>query len=130
MITVIAARPKMRVFAGSGDQVRHARDFVGRVLDECPAADDATLLASELATNAINHTASGLGGKFAVTVYRADTRVRVEVSDDGSVETPHARPDDRAGESGFGLSLVELVARRWGHEGGRLGRVVWFELEW
>jgi len=130
MITVIATRPKMRIFAGAGDQVRHARDFVGRVLDECPAADDATLLTSELATNAIAHTASGLGGKFAVTVYKADTWVRVEVTDDGSVETPHPRPHGRAGESGFGLNLVELVARRWGYDGGTLGRVVWFELEW
>jgi hypothetical protein len=30
----------------------------------------------------------------------------------------------------MGLNLVELVARRWGYQGGTLGRVVWFELEW
>ncbi len=130
MITVIATRPKMRVFAGSSDQVRHARDFVRRVLDECPVADDATLLASELATNAIQHTASGLGGKFTVTVYRTHTWVRVEVTDDGSDTTPHPRPHGGAGESGLGLTLVELVAPRWGCDGGTLGCVVWFELEW
>ena len=33
-------------------------------------------------------------------------------------------------ESGFGLGLVELMADRWGHCGGRRGRVVWFMLEW
>lgn len=130
MIMTVATRPKMRIFAGSDDQVRHARDFVGRVLDGCPVADDATLLVSEIATNAILHTASGQGGKFTVTVYQAGTWVRVEVADDGSAGTPHARPHGRAGESGMGLNLVELVAQRWGCQGGTLGHVVWFELEW
>ncbi len=130
MIMAVATRPKMRIFAGSDDQVRHARDFVGRVLEGCPAAADATLLVSEIATNAILHTASGQGGKFTVIVYQAGTRVRVEVADDGSSGTPHARPGGRAGESGMGLNLVELVAQRWGFDGGPLGRVVWFELEW
>ena len=88
---VLAARPKRRVFAGSRDQVRQARDFVARVLGGCPAKDDAVLLASELATNAITHTASGDGGRFTVTVYQAGTWVRVEVHDAGSATTPAAR---------------------------------------
>lgn len=95
MIMAVATRPKMRIFAGSDDQVRHARDFVGRVLEGCPAAADATLLVSEIATNAILHTATGQGGKFTVIVYQTDTQVRVEVADDGSAGTPHARPHGR-----------------------------------
>ena len=98
------------------------------VLDGCPVADDAVLLTSELVTNAIVHTASGKGGKVIVTVYRADTRVRVEVKDDGSELAPVAHPVGEARESGFGLELVELMADRWGHWGGRRGRVVWFML--
>ena len=103
---------------------------MGQVLGGCPAADDAVLLTSELVTNAIAHTASGQGGKVMVTVYRADTRVRVEVRDDGSAQVPTVRLDGETGESGYGLGLVELVAHRWGHRGGQHNRVVWFTLEW
>ena len=63
-----------------------------------------------------------------MTVYRDDTRVRVEVRDDGSDEIPVVRPRDDAGDSGYGLGLVELMAHRWGHRGGRRGRMVWFML--
>jgi len=92
--------------------------------------DDAVLLTSELVTNAITHTASGTGGKVVVTVYRADTRVRVEVRDDGSDHTPAVCSYDTAEVSGYGLGLVELIARCWGYRGGQRGRIVWFMLEW
>ena len=87
-------------------------------------------MTSELVTNAIAHTASGKGGKVIVTVYRADTRIRIEVKDDGSDQAPVVRPADEDRESGFGLGLVDLIADRWGHCGGRRSRVVWFMLEW
>ena len=119
MTTVTMIRLTRRIFPGSPDQVAHARHFVGRMLDACPVADDAVLLASELITNAIKHTASGDGGKFIVTVYRADERLRVEVRDDGSANTPATRPVLEAGESGYGLALVEQIASHWGHCGGR-----------
>ena len=92
--------------------------------------DDAVLLTSELVTNAVTHTASGRGGKIVVTVYRADTRVRVEVRDDGSDQVPVVRAYGLAEESGCGLGLVELMAQCWGYRGGRRGRIVWFMLEW
>ena len=87
-------------------------------------------MTSELVTNAIAHTASGEGGKVVVTVYRAETRVRVEVKDDGSDQAPAVQEADEDRESGFGLGLVDLMADRWGHCGGRRSRVVWFMLEW
>ena len=130
MTAVTIIRPRRRVFAGSGDQVRRARLFVGQVLGGCPAADDAVLLTSELVTNAVTHTASGTGGKVVVTVYRADTRVRVEVRDGGSGQVPAVCSYDKAEESGYGLGLVELIAHCWGYRGGQCGRIVWFMLEW
>ena len=130
MTAATVIRPRRRVFPGASGQVGRARLFVGDVLDGCPVADDAVLLTSELVTNAIAHTASGRGGKVIVTVYRADTRVRVEVKDDGSDQAPVVHPVGEARESGFGLGLVELMADCWGHCGGRRGRVVWFMLEW
>lgn len=130
MSWVAIIRPRRRAFPGSGDQVARARLFVGQVLGGCPAADDAVLLTSELVTNAITHTASGTGGKVVVTVYRADTRVRVEVRDGGSGQVPAVCMYDKAVESGYGLGLVELIARCWGYRGGQRGRIVWFMLEW
>lgn len=127
---VLAARPRRRVFAGSRDQVRQAREFVARSLGACPTADEAVLLTSEIATNAIMHTASGDGGHFTVTVYRAGTWARVEVRDAGSATKPATRTHGTEAESGYGLGLVDLLASRWGYAGGARGRVVWFELEW
>ena len=129
MTAATITRPRRRAFAGSGDQVARTRLFVGQVLGGCPAADDAVLLTSELVTNAITHTASGIGGKVVVTVYRADTRVRVEVRDDGSEQVP-AVSYDQTEESGYGLGLVDLIAHSWGYRGGQRGRIVWFMLEW
>ena len=130
MTTATVIRPRRRAFPGADDQVGQARLFVGQVLGGCPVTDDAVLLTSELVTNAITHTASGTGGKVTVTVYRADTCVRVEVRDDGSDEIPIVCPRDDPGDSGYGLGLVELMAHCWGHRGGQRNRVVWFMLEW
>ena len=60
-------RPRRRVFAGHPDQVVHARRFVRRSLPDSPAAGDAALLTSELAANAIQHTASA-GLTFEVVI--------------------------------------------------------------
>ena len=130
MTAATIIRPRWRAFPGSDNQVAQARLFVGQVLGGCPAADDAVLLTSELVTNAITHTASGTGGKVVVTVYRADTRVRVEVRDDGSDQVPAVRPHGPAGQSGYGLGLVELIAHCWGYRGGqRPDRVVHARVE-
>ena len=130
MTAATVIRPRRRVFPGADSQVGRARLFVWDALGGCPVAEDAVLLTSELVTNAITHTASGKGGKVMVTVYRADTRVRVEVQDDGSDQAPVVHPGGQVRESGFGLELVELMADSWGHCGGRRKRVVWFMLEW
>jgi anti-sigma regulatory factor (Ser/Thr protein kinase) len=126
---IFAARPWVRVFPGTCDQVANARKFIARVLDGNPAADDAALLTSELATNAVIHTASGAGGTFGVSVRVKPDLVRVEVCDAGAKTPPIARPPDHEREHGAGLGVVELIAARWGHRGDENGRVVWFELE-
>jgi anti-sigma regulatory factor (Ser/Thr protein kinase) len=126
---IVAVRPKTRIFPGQRDQIGHARRFVGRVLDGNPLADDAALLTSEVATNAVLHTASGQGGTFAVTVRQLANRVRVEVWDAGAVTAPLVRSPDQERESGNGLGIVESIAARWGYLGDGDGRVVWFELD-
>lgn len=130
MTGLLATRPKTRLFPGSADQVRHVRDFAARAVDGCPVTGDVVHLASELAANAIVHTASGRGGTFSVAVFRLPGCVRVEVRDRGSAKTPVAHSSGHGRESGRGLALVAAIAARWGHYGGRHGRVVWFEVEW
>ena len=53
--------PTTRIFGGCPEEVRNVREFVTQAVGGCPVAYDVTLLASELAANAIRHTASGRG---------------------------------------------------------------------
>lgn len=61
MPETLSTRPKRRMFPGHADQIAHARDFTRRALGACPVLDEAILLVSELASNAIEHTATGNG---------------------------------------------------------------------
>jgi anti-sigma regulatory factor (Ser/Thr protein kinase) len=92
--------------------------------------DEAVLLTSELCTNTLQHTASGTGGLFEITVYRGDGSLRVEVRDDGSDSVPAVRSLDELSEDGRGLEIVHLLADRWGQNGDEFGRCVFFELRW
>ena len=119
-----------RSFPGNPDQIARVRGFVRLVLRTVPVADEAVLLASELATNAVVHTASGHGGTFAVTVRRYPSAVRVEVHDAGTHRVPTPCSRDHQEEAGRGLGLVTLMADNWGHTGDQDGRSVFFDLCW
>jgi two-component sensor histidine kinase len=90
--------------------------------------DDAVLLTSELCTNALQHSESGNGGFFEVTIYLGADSVRVEVLDDGSTGMAALRDADVAAEGGRGLEIVACLAHRWGQRGDEYGRCVYFEL--
>jgi anti-sigma regulatory factor (Ser/Thr protein kinase) len=123
-------QPIRHAFPGRRDQVAYARDFVRRAVGCCPVLDEAILLTSELCTNALQHTASGNGGLFEVTVYRRDGSLRVEVRDDGAGTVPAVRSFEELSEDGRGLEIVRLIAHRWGQNGDEFGRSVFFELHW
>ena len=61
---MLTTRPIQRTFPGRADQIARAREFTKRVLGPCPVSDEAVLLVSELATNALEHTSTGDGGQF------------------------------------------------------------------
>ena len=122
--------PARRKFSGRPHEVRNARAFVTQVLGECPRLDDAVLLTSELCANALQHSASGEGGAFEVSVYWGPGSVRIEVRDDGSAGLPASRSFDETSEDGRGLEIVACLARRWGQRGDEYGRCVYFELRW
>jgi serine/threonine-protein kinase RsbW len=130
MTRAATAVTETRIFAGSPNEVRNVRSFVGQVIQGCPVADDIVLLASELAANAVVHTESGTDGTFSVRVCAEDGNTRVEVHDLGSGNAPTVHDSAITAEAGRGLCLVEMIATRWGHSGGQRGRVVWFEVEW
>jgi anti-sigma regulatory factor (Ser/Thr protein kinase) len=112
-----------RFFPGRNDQIRRARALTERFLDGCPAADDAVLLVSELATNAVTHSASGRpGGTFILRVQIRDGYVRGEVEDQGS----RWDGDIRAAEPPHGLFLLRELSSDCGARRGHHGWVTWF----
>src|ERR1700739_4419289 len=104
------------VICGRPEQVSVARAFIRQVLGVAhPGAERATLLASELVTNSVNHSDSRLeGGTITVTVRTAGGRVRVEVTDDGGATAPTLRSADHLAddlaEAGRGLRLVDAYS--------------------
>src|ERR1700740_1647561 len=78
------------VICGRPEQVSVARALTRQVVGVGhPGTERATLLASELVTNSVNHSDSRLeGGTITVTVRTAGDRVRVEVTDDGGATAP------------------------------------------
>jgi anti-sigma regulatory factor (Ser/Thr protein kinase) len=126
----------VKVFRGEPRQVPAARAFVAAALAGCPARETLSACVSELAANAVAHTASGAGGSFAVEVLRpADGVAQVAVTDLGAPGEPVIRPrnaGDEFAESGRGLALVAACARRWGYRdaAGGWGRTVWAEVTW
>src|SRR5258708_37013892 len=57
-----------RIFRGRAPELARLRRWLVRLLPDTPARDDVVTIAVELATNAIQHTASGQGGAFTVEV--------------------------------------------------------------
>jgi serine/threonine-protein kinase RsbW len=100
------------------------RDFVGDFVRDEPHAEDALLLASELATNAVRY---GIGD-FTVAVVRLDAVLRVEVCDRSPVRPTMAPPRGDADDGGRGLRIVDAVALEWGTEPRSAGKAVWFTL--
>ncbi|GAB3962934.1 hypothetical protein GCM10029978_019470 [Actinoallomurus acanthiterrae] len=116
---------------GTPDQVRRVRRIVGVALgDAHPCLDDAVLLSSETATNAITHSDSGMeGGKLTLRVECTGTWARVSVRDDGSFRLPCWCRAGRTATNGRGTELLDNLATRWGVLREGVGSTVWFELE-
>jgi hypothetical protein len=82
----------------------------------------AELLVSELVGNALRHAA----GPLCLTLeWASDVRCLVS---DGSSQPPRLTEAGLEDEGGRGLALVDMLAARWGHEHGPVGKNVWFEL--
>jgi anti-sigma regulatory factor (Ser/Thr protein kinase) len=92
--------------------VRAARAFVTGVLCRWglqDAVETATLLVSELATNAVRHAST----RYAVVVTRTDTGAHVDVLDNAD-RSPQPAVVDLEADNGRGLMLVAGLATAWG----------------
>ncbi|OPG13993.1 ATP-binding protein [Microbispora sp. GKU 823] len=114
-----------RHFLGRPASVIEARRFITATLGPWPVVESAELIVSELATNAVRHTASArFGGKFIVSIQAEPDQVWLGVADEGGPGVPRlVRPTED--EGGRGLFLVASLADNWGVYGTQAGRTVW-----
>jgi hypothetical protein len=114
-------------FAAGADAPGRARRLVVAALRGWGATDtlvnDAALLVSELATNAVRHADS----PFSVTLRAVGATLRVGVNDGaplaGTVPDVWLMPQPL-----HGLALVDALCTCWGVEDARPGKLVWAEL--
>lgn len=101
-------------FDGRTDQVTQVRRQIAAHLDGCPVAADAILIASELAANAVLHSASA-GEFFTVRCQAQPGHVWIEVQDLGGPWQP--RP---SGNHLHGLDIIQpSPARQLGNQDHR-----------
>lgn len=119
-------REVYRRFACSPEAPRQARQFVQQAFlhrSQRGAIDDALLVVSELATNAVIHAAT----EFTVRLVPDGELVRIEVADTSPI-VPAERRLPGVEPSGRGLGLVSTVSRRWGFESDEDGKTIWAEV--
>ncbi|ASU82941.1 ATP-binding protein [Nocardiopsis gilva YIM 90087] len=100
------------------------------------------LLGTELASNAIKHTRSGLPGyTYTLKVVRSVTGLTLICTDWGSIDRRDSAQERRplsptdpdellTSESGRGLALVDRLSTEWGDNGQPAFRRVWFRLDY
>lgn len=93
-----------------------ARDVVAQELASLPTKvrEDATLLVSELITNAVRHAPTSDRPEAELRIRSDPGRVRVVVADPGGGFVPSPRLPTVYDGSGWGLYLVDRIADRWG----------------
>jgi anti-sigma regulatory factor (Ser/Thr protein kinase) len=83
-----------------------------------------TLLATEVIANAVRHAHMRIDDRVVFFARLSEDFARVEVADTGSGFDP-----DSVRSEGFGLRLLDKLARRWGVECADRGCKVWFEVD-
>jgi anti-sigma regulatory factor (Ser/Thr protein kinase) len=108
-------------------QARHqlSADLRGHDVAE-PAVCDATLVLSELMSNAVRHARPLPGAQIQVAWTLSDGTVELTVSDGGGPTQPRTeRPPSVSSLGGRGLGIVDPLSRRWGVHSDDLGTTVW-----
>jgi Histidine kinase-like ATPase domain len=110
-----------RVFPGVPGSASSARAWVASVLPGCPVLDDVRVCVSELVTNSILYSRSGLpGGDLTVRAEVGAGSVLVEVIDQG----------ERSADPGHGLGAGWHIIRELAGHCGRDDNRAWFIVTW
>ncbi|GAA3963371.1 hypothetical protein GCM10023085_52530 [Actinomadura viridis] len=82
--------------------------------------DDATVIVSELISNALRHARPLPSGQVQLTWIRNGDLIELAVSDGGAMTEPRRGPGTLSSLGGRGLGIVEALAEGWGvrHEDG------------
>jgi anti-sigma regulatory factor (Ser/Thr protein kinase) len=102
-----------------------ARRFVASVTEglvDDERARDLEVMVSEIVSNGVLHAETTM--ELVVASY--DSTIRIELVDRGP-GSPQVRPEPGP-TGGYGLRIVEALARRWGVDNHPAGKIVWFEL--
>jgi anti-sigma regulatory factor (Ser/Thr protein kinase) len=115
--------------AGGPRAPERARAWLQSAADWLPdeVGRNLLLLTCELVNNSVLHGQAGERDMIEIELHRTETGVRAEVSDTGPGFAPKERDKDLDEPGGWGLVLVQSIAKRWGVERDRRTRV-WFEL--
>ncbi|CAM5422623.1 ATP-binding protein [Streptomyces spiroverticillatus] len=127
----MSGRTSSTTFRSRKPSVAAARQHVKATLIDWKLGlllDDATLITSELATNALAH-ATGIGDHFTLTLRRRPGILAIEVADSYQWAMPELRkPDGPLDPSGRGLILVDALSANWGVRPRDPGKTVWAHL--
>jgi anti-sigma regulatory factor (Ser/Thr protein kinase) len=113
-------------FAANPGAVTAARRYTRQKLTDWGAGGQtaaASLIVSELATNAVQHA----GSSFGLSLTCDHDAVRIVVSDTSEVN-PVSRHTKPGATSGYGLNIVSHLAADWGCIVGDHGKEIWVQL--
>ena len=117
--------------AGGPHAPAEARRYLRRLHGEL-GPDDlqlVTLLVSELITNSVRHAGADSKAEIVLDVELGETKIRVQVVDEGPGFTPLLTPPQPGTPGGVGLHILDDMADRWGVDATDRGTRVWFELD-
>ena len=89
----------LRLFRGQESELRQLRHWLTGLLPDSPGRDDLISVAVELGTNAVQHTASGVGGWFTVEIASLPPVIRVSVTDEGAADGPRLTTGEAEGDA-------------------------------
>jgi anti-sigma regulatory factor (Ser/Thr protein kinase) len=113
---------------GDSTAPARAREALRDIPELDTIRDDASLVVSELVTNAVKYSGATDGDRITLSVLVGGDRVKIQVHDPARTDLrPQVRNIRGQDVGGLGLRLVSRIARRWDTE-WRNGRIVWADL--
>ena len=108
---------------------RAAREFLRQIPDLDWVLGDAMLVASELVTNAVQHSGCTEDDFLTVCVRRESDLLRISVLDPGGTDVAAQIVDRPMAHGGMGLKVVDALSSEWGSTRDDDGHRVWAKLQ-